>query len=307
MERVPYLGHELLRWQCGPSTFLALPEKGARLMNWSLELGDGSIRDVINWPELDYCPDLADIRGGAAVQFPFCGRCCHDGAPLSWKPSGSAQLSMPEDGFAARSNFKITRLDSKGFAALLVPDEAAQQAFPYDYEFEVTYRFDATRLACEFTLRNLDSRPVPWSAGIAFHLALPWNEGCSPEAHTLGIPASRTITQDHLCSGLLEVGPRLRYPVSVRAPELAALYHTGLSSNRISLADGSGEGGLSLSLGSAKTPHPMAGILTDTHVDKAALRLGAAMGPANAPAHLQGLHWVLPGLSQNFLVELSLD
>ena len=42
MEKVPYLGHELTRWQVGNSTFLALPEKGARLMNWNVTLGDGT-------------------------------------------------------------------------------------------------------------------------------------------------------------------------------------------------------------------------------------------------------------------------
>ena len=52
MEKIPYLGHTLTRWRVGQSTFLALPEKGARLMNWNIALADGSVRDVIYWPEL---------------------------------------------------------------------------------------------------------------------------------------------------------------------------------------------------------------------------------------------------------------
>ena len=47
MEKVPYQGQTLTRWRVGNSTFLALPEKGARLMNWSIALGDGSVRDVL--------------------------------------------------------------------------------------------------------------------------------------------------------------------------------------------------------------------------------------------------------------------
>ena len=42
MERIPYLGHTIFKWQVGASSFLALPEKGARLMNWNVTLGDGS-------------------------------------------------------------------------------------------------------------------------------------------------------------------------------------------------------------------------------------------------------------------------
>ena len=50
MEKIPYLGQTLIRWRVGGSTFMALPERGARLMNWNLAMGDGSVRDVIHWP-----------------------------------------------------------------------------------------------------------------------------------------------------------------------------------------------------------------------------------------------------------------
>ena len=46
MEKISYLGQEIVRWRVGQSTFLASPEKGARLMNWNVELGDGSVRDA---------------------------------------------------------------------------------------------------------------------------------------------------------------------------------------------------------------------------------------------------------------------
>ncbi len=44
MERIDYLGAEIGCWKVGNSTFLAWPENGARLMNWHLELADGSFR-----------------------------------------------------------------------------------------------------------------------------------------------------------------------------------------------------------------------------------------------------------------------
>ncbi|MBC8040070.1 MAG: aldose epimerase, partial [Opitutaceae bacterium] len=53
MERIPYLGQTIFKWQVGASSFLALPERGARLMNWNVTLGDGSVRDIIYWPEVE--------------------------------------------------------------------------------------------------------------------------------------------------------------------------------------------------------------------------------------------------------------
>ena len=55
MEKIPYFGQTLIRWRVGGSTFMALPERGARLMNWNLAMGDGSVRDVIHWPEIQNC------------------------------------------------------------------------------------------------------------------------------------------------------------------------------------------------------------------------------------------------------------
>ena len=51
MESIVYQNQEIKRWDVGPSTFLALPEKGARLLNWHINMSDGSVRDVIHWPE----------------------------------------------------------------------------------------------------------------------------------------------------------------------------------------------------------------------------------------------------------------
>ncbi|MBL4576580.1 MAG: aldose epimerase, partial [Opitutaceae bacterium] len=64
MEKINYLGEELCRWKVGTSTFLAWPENGARLMNWNLQLADGSVRDVLYWPETTDLNDLKNIRGG---------------------------------------------------------------------------------------------------------------------------------------------------------------------------------------------------------------------------------------------------
>src|SRR5438445_12267249 len=69
MEKVPYLGETLTRWQVGSSTFLAIPEHGARLMHWHVTHGDGSLREVIHWPELKSIDGVVRARGGNLVLF----------------------------------------------------------------------------------------------------------------------------------------------------------------------------------------------------------------------------------------------
>ena len=58
VETITYEGQQLQRWIVGDSTFLALPEKGARLLHWNLRHADGSVRDVVHWPEQ---ADFADV------------------------------------------------------------------------------------------------------------------------------------------------------------------------------------------------------------------------------------------------------
>jgi D-hexose-6-phosphate mutarotase len=74
MEKIPYQGQTLTRWRVGNSTFLALPERGARLMNWNITLGDGSVRDVLYWPEHADFGNFAKVRGGNPILFPFNAR-----------------------------------------------------------------------------------------------------------------------------------------------------------------------------------------------------------------------------------------
>jgi hypothetical protein len=89
MEKVPYLGKTLTRWQVGNSTFLALPEQGARLMNWHLNLGDGTVRDIIYWPEDADFNAFHKVRGGNPILFPFNARTFDAGELGFWRdPAG---------------------------------------------------------------------------------------------------------------------------------------------------------------------------------------------------------------------------
>lgn len=307
MDTIPYNGHTLHRWHCGKSTFLAYPERGARLMNWNLQLGDGSIRDVIYWPELKDMDEFWKVRGGNPVLFPFGGRSFDRGDIHFWRAEDGVRRPMPIHGIARQSPFRITRLDKRGFAAQLVPGDEAKASYPFDYEFEVTYRFEPLGLAVEYTLRNLDKQPIPWCAGHHFYFTLPWAEGSVRSDYLIRIPATRTFKQDMDKTGQLLPGPAFGIEEPVSNPALVDVFHTGLKSNELVFGERGKPGDIHMKIGSDKVPSPETTVVTWTLDEKAPFFcVEPWMGPANAIEHKQGLQWVQPGQTQRFTVEIAI-
>jgi galactose mutarotase-like enzyme len=306
METVPYLGTSVTRWEVGSSTFLASPERGARLMHWHVKHGDDSIREVIHWPELKSVDEFVRARGGNPILFPFSGRCFDEGEIQFWRDATGTRRAMPMHGFARQGKFEVTRLDARGFAAQLVPDEASRAAYPYDYEFTVTYRFEPLGLACEFTLRNLDKQPIPWSAGHHFYFAVPWREGIKRGDYAIRIPSTKTYRQDQ-SNGQLLPGPALQLQESLDNRALIDTFHTGLKTNTIVFGPKTSPGEVAVKLGTTKVPPPDATFVTWAADDNVPYYcVEPWMGPANAPAHKLDLHWVAPGQTQNFVVEVQI-
>jgi galactose mutarotase-like enzyme len=305
MEKVPYLGSHVYRWEVGSSTFLASPERGARLMHWHVTHGDGSLREVIHWPELKSIDELVKARGGNPVLFPFCAR-CFDGNDIHfWRDPAGERRPMPMHGLARQGKFEPTRIDDRGFSALFVPDAYARSAYPYDYEFSVTYRFEALSLFCEYSLRNLDRQPIPWSAGHHFYFALPWREGLKRSDHAIRIPATKTYRQD-FGNGQLTPGPSLHLQESLDSRALIDTFHLGLKNNTVVFGPKTLPGEVTVKIGTTKVPHPEATFVTWTADDQAPYYcVEPWMGPANAPSHKLGLHFVPPGQSQSFVVEIQ--
>ncbi|MES2697203.1 MAG: aldose epimerase [Verrucomicrobiota bacterium] len=305
MEKIPYQGQTLTRWRVGNSTFLALPEKGARLMNWNITLGDGSVRDVLYWPEDANFDDFAKVRGGNPILFPFNARVFDRGDIHFWRAADGVRRPMPMHGIARQGEFKIVRLDARGFTAQFQPGPEAQEAYPYDYEFTVTYRFEPFGLSCEFALANLGREPLPWSAGHHFYFTLPWNEGTARGDYMIRIPATKRMRQDP--TGALIAGPQLQLEESFTNPALVDTLHLGLKSNEIVFGEKGRPGDIVMKLGTDKVPHPDATLVTWTFKDDSPYYcVEPWMGPPNAPEHKVGLHFVPPGETQRFAVSATI-
>jgi hypothetical protein len=306
MEKVPYQGQELTRWKVGPSTFLALPERGARLMNWNLTLGDGSVRDVIYWPENADFADIAKVRGGNPILFPFNGRCFDRGEIFFWRTPDGAKRAIPLHGIARQGEFKVIRLDARGFVAQFMPDAAAQASYPFDYEFTVNYGFEPTGLTCELALTNLGREPLPWSAGHHFYFTVPWREGLRRGDYRIRIPAGKRLRQDP--TGALIAGPELQPEESLGNPALVDALHGALRWNKVVFGEPGSGGDVEVELGTQPVPPPEAVFVTWTLAEDSPFYcVEPWMGPPNAPENRVGLHHVAPGETQRFAVRVSVN
>ncbi|MCX6938496.1 MAG: aldose epimerase [Verrucomicrobia bacterium] len=309
LDTVTHLGETLHRWRVGSSTYLACPERGARLMNWNLALADGTIRDVIHWPENATFENFASVRGGNPILFPFNARTFDQGEIHRWRTPGGEKLPMPMHGLARQGRFALEHADVSGFSALFQPDAAALAAYPYAYEFRVSYRFGPASLTCEFDLKNLDARPLPWSAGHHFYFTAPWEPGRTRDDYRLEMPATRHLRQN--LSGQLVPGPALPTAASLANPDWIDTFHLGLTRPTATLAPATGDRAgaiqISLSLDKKSPPPPDATFVTwSASPDAPFYCIEPWMGPPNAPETGVGLHLVPPGKTQSFIVEVAL-
>ncbi len=306
MERIPYLGQTILKWQVGASSFLALPEMGARLMNWNVTLGDGSVRDIIFWPEVENLDNIASIRGGNPILFPFNGRSYDGGEIHHWRADDGLRRPMPMHGLARQGKFRTTRLDEGGFSAQFVPDAAAKAAFPYDYEFVVSYRFDPVGIFVELQLTNLGNTPMPWSAGHHFYFTLPWSPGRTRGDYVLETSAAKFLSRDE--KGGLIAGPTAATRETFANNSLIDLIHTGLRRDTFSVTERPTGNRMIFRSGMANSSNRDLAVVTWTQGPESPFYcIEPWMGPPNAPETKVGLHTVAPGQTQKFYVEITLE
>ena len=306
MERIPYLGHTILKWQVGASSFLAAPEMGARLMNWSITLGDGSVRDIIYWPEIDSIENIAGVRGGNPILFPFSGRSYDRGEIHHWRSDDGIRRPMPMHGLARQGKFRTIRLDEGGFSAQFVPDESAKVAYPYDYEFVVSYRFDPLSLFVELQLTNLGNSPMPWSAGHHFYFTLPWSTGRTRSDYVLETSATKYARRDD--KGALIEGPRINSRENLANNDLIDLIHAGLKKDSFSVTETATGNRLLFRSGMAHSSPRDLAVVTWTQDEKSPFYcVEPWMGSPNAAENKVGLHNVAPGQTQKFYVEIRLS
>lgn len=308
METINHNGVTLHRWSCGSSTFLARPELGARLMNWNLRMADGTVRDVIHWPEDADNDKFAKVRGGNPILFPFSGRTFHAGKIGEWKDLNGAVRPMPTHGFARDGQFEIVSLDESGFTAELKPDAAAAEAYPFNYRFTVRYVFETVSFKVYLRLDNLGDEPILWSAGHHFYFTLPWNDGLQRSDYRFEIPAKKCFTHEPDGS-LLPVEKGWNEDTSFGNPANSDHIYTRLKGDTAVFGPNGGEEDIGIrilnDLGTAYSTWNAFVVWTEA-ADSPFYCVEPWMGPPNSPEHGKGLHAVSGGKSATFGVEVAL-
>ena len=246
------------------------------------------------------------MRGGNPILFPFSARTFDRGDIHFWRAADGVRRPMPMHGIARQGDFEIKRMDAHGFIAQFLPNDESRMAYPYDYEFTVSYRFEPLGLSCEFTLKNQGTEPLPWSAGHHFYFAVPWSPEAKRSDYVIRIPASQHWKQDQK-TGQLIPGPALQREENLSNPTLSDTIHTGFSSNEVRFGEKGQAGDIVVRNGLARVPPPDTAYVTWTADETVPYYcVEPWMGPPNAPETKVGLQHVPPGQVQSFIVTVEL-
>jgi len=154
----------------GVSRLQLAPQFGGRLLSW--RIGEDA---VIYWPEHADWNNVARVRGGNPLLFPFLGRHRVDGEIGQWRDRQGMVRALPMHGFARDVPFSHERdADGHGVRMTLTDTEATRAQYPFAFRFEAAYRLaDPATLDVTLTTTNLGDAPLPYYAGHHFYFALP--------------------------------------------------------------------------------------------------------------------------------------
>ena len=306
METYEESGAPCARWKVGSSTFEACPTRGARLMRWWMDLPSGR-RDVIHWPAGADFAQLATVRGGNPILFPFMGRTYADGEKFAWKDAEGVRRPMPHHGFARDGAFRVVEAGPRHLVAELEPDARAREAYPFDYVFRVRYDVAELRLRCAFELENRGATRLPWCPGHHFYFTLPWHKGLHRRDYRLHVPARKHWR--HAADGKLVPYAEMKGVVEADFddPRLLDCLFTSLKSSEVRFGPRSGEEDVVVRIGEEPIPDEWATLVTWTESPESPFFcVEPWMGAPNSPTHGKGLRWVEPGATESWMCEVAL-
>jgi galactose mutarotase-like enzyme len=309
MESIDYQGRKLLKWTHGPSTFLLDAENGGRLINWNIQLADGSFRDIIHWPDLSEKNaqfDWESAQGGHSILFPFAGRSINKEKQNFWKDLQNQEHPMPQNGFAKRSKFKTIKTEAHQIVLELCQDSAFREAYPFEYELTLEYAFDAVGFKVFLSLENLGDRPILWSAGHAFHFKLPWHDHLSVSNYRVAHSAKKQLYPQ--ISGGISGETLSGEAIALNDAGLYKSLLTKLKSNTFKLGPKGGEEDIGITFledyPSYSTWNAL--LLKELNPSNQFLEVHALMSAPNSHSHKKGLHVVEAESKSTFALEISL-
>lgn len=162
--------HDIVELADGDSLLRLAPQFGGRLLSWTI-----GAEPVVYWPDEADWSQLARVRGGNPLLFPFLGRHRVEGRIGEWRDSAGVVRALPMHGFARDLPFSPTLdIDGRGVRLTLTDNEDTRKQYPFGFRFEAEYRFvDSRTLDVTLATANTGDAPLPYYAGHHFYFAVP--------------------------------------------------------------------------------------------------------------------------------------
>ncbi len=171
-------GVKLYKFKVGDSVFVMNPVDGARLMTWDVVPAKGESRSVVYWPkDAPVGGNLEKVGGGASILFPFSGSSFVDGKPDIWKTPTGKICPMKKHGFANGGKFEVVACSGDSIDLKFVKDEYSKKAYPFGFDFYVSYKFFPKSYILEMTMENREDIDLPWGVGYHPYFTVPWKKG----------------------------------------------------------------------------------------------------------------------------------
>lgn len=295
---VTFQGHSVQEIADGSSRLLIAPDYGARLLRW-----DVSGQEVIHWPGDADWSNVAGVRGGNPILFPFVARHMVDGLAGKWQDSSGTIRELPMHGFARDLPFEIIEdADTQSLRMRLTDSRSTLECYPYHFRFDVVYRLAGQQLEVQLETTNTGDNSLPYYAGHHFYFAVPHNERAE---WNLSIPCRRHGGQN--TDGSVWFKPAEQTTFTLTDTALIDAFHLDFASPEL-LLEHAAQGQLTIILGDASGENevPWYSVTTWTQKpDSDFFCIEPWLGLPNAIHHEYGLRWLEPGNIETATCTLS--
>lgn len=129
---------------------------------------------ILNASGHEYIWEADPVHWGkhAPVLFPFIGM-LKDGS-YTYK---GRRYPMDKHGFARDHVFELTAVSDEAVTFRLESNEVLKKKYPFDFQLDVSYRFNDQSIINEYVVRNLGNEPMPFSIGGHPAFRCPQQEG----------------------------------------------------------------------------------------------------------------------------------
>ncbi len=303
MEIIEINGAKLFKFNVGPSSYLINPTEGARLINWNVSMADGCVRDVIYWPEDAPLSGeaLPSVLGGMFIMFPFCGNSFVDGEAGWWIAPDGKKRPMKKHGYVNAGKFEVLYSTDTDIKMRYIPSAESQEGYPYNYTFDVFYKFNDLSFSCELILSNNGDEKIPWGAGLHPFFNMPWSAGTTRKDYRLVCDAKKGyyINADGSYS------PADISKTSFADPEMWNRLHTSLKTGVVKFGVKNGEEDVTIRINGGGKPEGAVTLVTWSFSDESpyyCVEPWLSMpNSASKPAH-----FVAPNSSKSFSIDFDL-